>query len=107
MKSIAEPVTNTSTYERSVLGGLIHAQARQLQEEGLCHGGLVGPSASMGALRVADQATYSGAHIAVGDTVLSVASTGHVLACAREDDDLFIVVRALGLQERVSEHSCL
>lgn len=108
MKSIADPIDNTRTYERSVLAGMINSQVRILQQS-FCQDGLLGGQANVvgAGVIVADKATLGGLNLSVGDLAFDADTVGQVVAIAREGDGLFAIVKVMEFHRKVSEHSAL
>ena len=108
MKAVADKITNTNQYERTVTASIMNAQLRRL-EEAVINDGLQGRTAMVRLdgvpLVVSDTVSLGGIHISVNDLVLKDAHAGFVIACAREGSDLFAVVKKLVFARQVSDHS--
>ena len=106
-KAFADRVQNTSSYEQSVLAGVLNSQVTSLQKLGP-HQELLGISAPFPGFpdaRVADNLCINGVVASVGDFVFLAAKVGRVAACISEGDDFFFVVDALALVARIADHS--
>lgn len=93
IKSVAEHVKNTRAFERSVLSGVMVKAAQETDD---VTAGLVGRTAVLPGghmtVRVADRMRVYDIVIGVGDVVTRDGSAGRVAACARQQDDLFVLV---------------
>ena len=106
MKAIAEPVCNTNVFEETTLAGIINSQLRSLHSNDICKDGLVGKKAMLGQdIQVADKVTLGGLNISINDVVLKHKTASLVLACLREKDDLFVLVKLLALHANIGIHS--
>ena len=95
-KATADPVENTSTYERSVLRKLVHCHFEDFQFNEL--GSLVGPCGELPGFPgviLADKATFCGMHMSVGEIIFRGDSVGRVAACVEEEGTILVVVEAL------------
>jgi hypothetical protein len=92
IKAVAEQVTNTQTYERSVLTAVLTTTLRD-DRAGIRYG-LLGKSvvAPGCGFIVADRAKGHGIEFVVGDVIVHNHTVGLLKACALEADDLFFLV---------------
>ena len=69
MKAVADPIDNTSSFERSVLASLINTQSRILREGAFCCDGLKGRVGTLPGfvMQVADTIQLGGVEVAVDD----------------------------------------
>jgi hypothetical protein len=99
VKSIAEHVLNTSTFERSVLGGVCTVICGNGGDGILCDG-LVGKSSPLTGyphVAIADKIRFHGLLVGLGDIVLWRDAVGFVVGCAREEDGFFVFVDTLSV----------
>ena len=103
-KATAANVKNLQCFERSVVSGIMNAQARMLEEDfievGLC--GKTAPFPGHPGARVGDNLNLCGFRVAVGDYVFRGESLGRVLACCCEAAVLLVVVNSLERSEQLS-----
>lgn len=86
-KRVADKVQNTTTFEASVLSGIVESQRRALQDYDLTSG-LRGPTARLSpVLSAADAIDLEGMHLHIDDFVLiqPEREAAKIVACFRED----------------------
>ena len=96
-KRVADMVTNTTTFEATVLSGIVEAQRHALQDYDFTSG-LRGPTARLSsAALAADALDLEGMHLHIDDFVLILPEreAAKILACLREDDVLYVLVAKL------------
>lgn len=106
VKSIAAPVLCTSSFERSVLAGVMTSQ-RSLLNAADFRDGLRGKIANFPGsdALVADRLEFKGVAAAFGDIIYAADAAGQIIACVLEDNALFVVVEAMEFVENVSLQS--
>ena len=107
VKSIAEKITNTVSFERSVLSGVLstHMQVLEEREVGDCLLGRSAPLPGFLGARVADRMQVFGVEFWVGDVVLYGDSVAKVEACVRQCDELFACVRPFAKVADIASHA--
>lgn len=110
VKAIAQHVKNTTSYERSVLAGLLTVAFRQ-DAEPLATARLVGRTATLPGffprVLVADRLEVFGFGVAVDDVVLRGHAAALVTACAEQDGEHFLVVAPLELAETITRSASM
>lgn len=108
VKRVAENVKNTSTFEFSVLAGVVNhcfATASTLHN---CLLGFKSPLPDLLNAMVADKLDIGGMVIHSSDVVLAGDScAGFVVACLGDDAGLFVVVSVLRLVRELSQHAAV
>ena len=107
VKVTAQHVKNLAHYERSVLSGSINVQRRVLKTAEARHNTLLGSRSEFPGFpnaEVADKLTYNSMDVVVGDIVFSTTADlpGKVIACAREEGCLMLVVGVMRLRKDTS-----
>ena len=104
VKHVAEPVKNTTTFEKSVLAGVVNRQAQGLEQHEFASGlrGQTAPFPGCIGAFIADRMDVDSLTVSVDDVVLCAGVAGRVLACAREADILFCVVAMMRRLARAS-----
>lgn len=94
VKAIAEKVRNTTSFEKSVLGGLLTATANEWRQVAAGPGlrGRRVPMPGIPSVLLADAVEVFGIEIRVGDVVLRDCDVGEVAGCAEEEGDMFFFV---------------
>jgi hypothetical protein len=97
IKAAAENVDNTSSFERSVLSSALtsHLQALKGWRPG---GGLLGRTAvldTLAGVMIADRMSIFGVSFSVDDVVLRGDTVGILVACLRQDGELYGLVREM------------
>ena len=107
-KPIADRTDNTSTFETSVLAGMLNSQVKSLLDIGP-QAEILGRSSPYPGFDslVSDNVAIDGVTFSVGDLVCCNAKPGKVVACVQEEDDFFLVIDALALSARLSRHSAI
>lgn len=108
VKWVAETVTNTTTFELSVLAGVTNVAFTRSRDCTNLYGGLVGrtaPVPGFPAALLADHLEHHGLKISSGDVVLSGHTAGKVLACLRENAALYAMIEVWQRTSVLSEHS--
>jgi len=107
VKGVADQCKNTSTFEQSVMRGIVHTKLAQCKAA-------TGVDTLLGKIErfpgtvdtvVADRMWVSQFSIAVGDIVARSGRVGRIAACLCEAHRLFVVVEALPLLARSGAHS--
>jgi len=107
VKAIAEHIDNTTTFERSVLGGLCSVMVHDSVEftaDGLLGKTAVWPGFSP-MVTVAGRMLIFGFEVSEDDVVLCGSALGIVLACAQQETELFVVVATLTHVRNITDHS--
>lgn len=97
IKAIADRIDNLRSFESSVLAGALNSQiynARQLKAECLMHKGEATVPFLPDAI-ISDDIEVCGMHVSVDDLVFRGDDLGKVLACAKEHDMFYVLVRLL------------
>ena len=106
VKSIAENIRNTTSFEESVLCGLLTATAARWRE-GVVGPGLRGrraPMPGVASALIADAMDVFGTGLRVGDVVVRGTDVGEIAACAQEQGELFVLVVQLGKERQLTSH---
>ena len=107
VKAIANNIDNTSSFERSVLSGLMIQQTRRLSEAVSLQSltGSVRPFPGFPMARCSTSLCVDGRVFSVGDVAICGGSAGVIVACAEEGHDFFVVAEEMVLERRCSLHS--
>lgn len=104
VKTVAENIDNTSSFEASVTAGIINTQIKRARDaKGLS--ALHGPTKQLGSATLAHQMTHLTLQISVGDIVFNGDMSGEVVACAIEDGMHMVVVDTFCFVRHSSQHS--
>ena len=104
VKAAAETVDNTSSFEASVIAGVVNTQLTTAREaKGLS--ALHGPTKLFGSAILAHRMTHVTLQVSVGDIVFKGDVAGEVVACALEEEDYMVVVDVFSLTANYSKHS--
>ncbi len=106
VKALAEHVKNTTSFEQSVLSGVLTATAQRWQGES-SSSGLRGRTARLPGVAgasVADAAEVLGIEVRVGDVVVRGASVAEIAACADQHGELFLFVVPMDSVRQVTSH---
>lgn len=107
IKAIAEPVECTTSFERSVLAGVLTSQVRSLNDADF-KDGLRGKAQALPgcAALFADRLEFKGLAISFADIVMRVdGATGQVIACAVENEVFYVLIEIMDLVTTVSPQS--
>ena len=105
VRNHAENVKNQTTYETSVLSGVVseHSRAAQAALPGC---GLMGKTVSPApGLAISDNMDIGGMKITFGDVVVHGSNVGRVVACCVEGQDMLALVDAWRYVSGISPHS--
>ena len=107
VKSIAECVTNTSTYEVSVLSGILNEQLQHASTFRFGCGleGVRRNFAEAPGVVVSDKAVVHSFVVSVSDVVLRGRQAVSVVACADDGSDIFLIVSPTVNLVRVTSHA--
>ena len=107
VKSVAEKIANTTSFEESLMSSVFTVQLRQCREQ-VIGDGLVGRTARLpkylGAL-VADKVSVHGFELRVDDVVMKDDQPATIVACASEGLALFLVVDPMLELLRLTAHA--
>jgi hypothetical protein len=101
VKVVASNVHNTSTFEKSVLSGVVNNHTRSAAED-TCVNGLRGRQAVWESTTVADKLEFCGMNLAIDDVVFRNNFGGIIAACVRHYDAFYVVVNVLGVSKILS-----
>jgi hypothetical protein len=107
VKGIAEHVRNTSTFEASVMSGVMTAAFKVAGVASLGDS-LLGKVANLPGhphIQVADKMAIHNFEVAYGDVILRGDSAGIIVACALENEQLMVVVDLMVQCSKVSDHT--
>lgn len=107
VKRVAEDITNTRSYETSVLAAMQYGRLRRLER--LSSGdALIQPTAMFpgipGAL-ISKAMVCAQREMVGGDVVFLGTRAGEIVACAQEDTELYLVMQELRLESNHTQHS--
>lgn len=100
---------NTSTFERSVLAGVVHASLRRAADMDYSARllGKTAPLPNSFAVHVADRASSGDLEVSRGDAVSSRGELGLVTACYRDGETVGALVEKLVVRRWVATHSAV
>ena len=108
VKGIADFVDNTTTFEQTVMSGILNNSMRQVRElqPGDSLLGRTAPFPGCPGVDVTDKLSSKDAHVCRGDVVSLSGNIGVVQACCREGDGtLSVLVETTAARRRLSPHS--
>ena len=108
-KAAAQNVRSRQCFERSVLSALLNGHVNSLKDRTLvsCLLGRARPLLGFQGALVSDRVNVRGNQVSVDDLVFRGDALGIVLACAKEEDEFYVVVNTLARHSVVSEHSTI
>jgi hypothetical protein len=106
-KSIGNRVRNTTTFEKSVLSGMLNSQVQSIGQLGqdfeLMHNAIPFPGLETSV--VADTVSIMGVQMSVDDIVLYNDTAGRVIACIQEGEEFSLVVDSLATHRPLTPHA--
>ena len=107
VKRVAEIIDNTRNYEASVLAALLNRQTACSRERVTVHGlvGRVQAFPGMPSVQCSRALRVDGVTFSVGDLAMYGDRAGAILACARDEFNLFVLVQEMVFEHQLSSHS--
>ena len=106
-KSIGNRVRNRTTFEKSVLSGMLNSQVQSIGQLGqdfeLMHNAIPFPGLETSV--VGDTVSINGVGMSVDDIVLYNDTAGKVIACIQEGDEFSLVVDELAMHRPLTPHA--